>query len=569
MKNKFSDCQICFESTSDKVLTCCDAVSCQQCVENYIRTEMSPQCFNRTGETHHIKISRSFPKLRKLLLNNNSMNEQKVVRILYHKISEINKIFCDVNRSLGEDSFLEKIREVLDRLRTIHEEICPLQTLSLLTKIKSYIGLINVKIEKDEKKNLEDVEFYESFNKLYTEKKRFLHKVPRKESGKNPFPFMDFDNEIKQKIADLKEELEIFSRKIFSVVRDSSFIFPHFIVELLRKEFPSKRFFRTSNHTYDLIIWKIREYYETEINDPQVHLRNFPEQENKLLYFCPGDGCDQIIETSKEEKTYSCEKCNLSVDKNSLVTFVKCPCCSMGISKIDGCNQMFCTNCKYKFDYVTKRSLMNDPYFHNVHEIKDLSSNESVVMYHGDIELDKENFDINELNALYTCVENLRSQEGPSDLIANVIGTSYEYSDMINESFTTGVDINRQEEISLSYVDFYELQSLVSDILTISNMKGVEIENFIKERGIETYICKTKSQIKLYVFHVAFRFILQNVLDNSGKLSNLNVHEMKKQIIPVISEVIAKYEDQFSIEFFDTEDPDNVSRYVTDMRLFD
>lgn len=569
MKNKFSDCQICFESTSDKVLTCCDAVSCQQCVENYIRTEMSPQCFNRTGETHHIKISRSFPKLRKLLLNNNSMNEQKVVRILYHKISEINKIFCDVNRSLGEDSFLEKIREVLDRLRTIHEEICPLQTLSLLTKIKSYIGLINVKIEKDEKKNLEDVEFYESFNKLYTEKKRFLHKVPRKESGKNPFPFMDFDNEIKQKIADLKEELEIFSRKIFSVVRDSSFIFPHFIVELLRKEFPSKRFFRTSNHTYDLIIWKIREYYETEINDPQVHLRNFPEQENKLLYFCPGDGCDQIIETSKEEKTYSCEKCNLSVDKNSLVTFVKCPCCSMGISKIDGCNQMFCTNCKYKFDYVTKRSLMNDPYFHNVHEIKDLSSNESVVMYHGDIELDKENFDINELNALYTCVENLRSQEGPSDLIANVIGTSYEYSDMINESFTTGVCINRQEEISLSYVDFYELQSLVSDILTISNMKGVEIENFIKERGIETYICKTKSQIKLYVFHVAFRFVLQNVLDNSGKLSNLNVHGMKKQIIPVISEVIAKYEDQFSIEFFDTEDPDNVSRYVTDMRLFD
>src|SRR5690606_19201180 len=111
---------------------------------------------------------------------------------------------------------------------------------------------------------------------------------------------------------------------------------------------------------------------------------------------------------------------------------------------------------------------------------------------------------------------------GPANLIANIIGTSYEYSDMINESFTTGVCINRQEDISLSYVDFYELQSLVSDILTISNMKGVEIENFIKERGIETYICKTKSQIKLYVFHIVFRFVLQNVLDNSGKLNNLN-----------------------------------------------
>lgn len=570
MENKFSDCQICFESTSDKVLTCCDAVSCQQCVENYIKTEMSSQCFNRMNGAHHIKISKSFPKLRKLLQNNNSMNEQKIIRILYYKISEINKIFCDINRFLGEDSFLEKIKEVLDRLWTIHEEICPSRTLSLLTKIKSYVGLINVKIEKDEKKNLEDIEFYESFNKLYSEKKRFLHKVPRKESGKNPFPFMNFDNEIKQKIANLKGELENFSRKIFSIVRDSSFIFPHFIIEdLLRKEFPSNRFFRDSTHTYDFIIRKIREYYDNEIYDPQVHLRNFPEQENKLLYFCPGDGCDQIIETSKEEKTYYCEKCNLVVDENSLVTFVKCPCCSMGISKIDGCNQMFCTNCKYKFDYVTKKSLMNDPYFHNVHEIKDLSLNESVVMYHGDIEIDKEKFNINELNVLYTCVENLRSQEGPSNLIVNIIQASYEYTHMISESFSTGVYINRQEEISLSYVDFHELRSLVSDIFTVANMKGVEIENFIKERGIETYICKTKSQIMLYVFHIAFRFIVQNVLDNSGEISNLNVYEMKKQIIPVISEVIEKYEDQFSIEFFETEDRDNVFRYVTDMKLFD
>lgn len=569
MKNKFSDCQICFESTSDKVLTCCDSVSCQQCVENYIKTEMSSQCFNRMEETHHIKISKSFPKLRKSLQNNNSMNEQKVIRILYHKFSEINKIFCDINRFLGEDSFLEKIREVLDRLRTIHEEICPSQTLSLLTKMKSYIELINIKIEKDEKKNLEDIKFYESFDKLYIEQKRFLRRASRKGSGKNLFPFMAFDNEIKQKIVNLKGELEIFCRKIFSIVRDSSFIFPHFIIDLLKEEFPSKRFFRSSNHTYDFIMWKIREYYENEWHDPQVHLRNFPEQENKLLYFCPRDGCDQIIETSKEEKTYSCEKCNLDVDENSLVPFVKCPCCSMGISKIDGCNQMFCTNCKYKFDYVTKKSLMNDPYFHNIHENKDLSLNESVVMYRGDIELDKENFDINELNVLFTCAENLRSQEGPSDLIANINRASYEYTDMINESFTTGVDINRQEEISLSYVDFYELQSLVSDILTVSNMKGVEIENFIRERGIQTYICKAKSQIMLYVYHIIFRFIIQNILDNSGEISNLNVYEMKKQIIPVISEVIEKYEDQFSIEFFETEDRDNVSRYVNDMSLFD
>lgn len=58
-------------------------------------------------------------------------------------------------------------------------------------------------------------------------------------------------------------------------------------------------------------------------------------------------------------------------DVNSMKAIRKdskpCPVCNTRIQKIEGCNQMFCTNCSSGFDYSTLQQLNTNHFFHNPH----------------------------------------------------------------------------------------------------------------------------------------------------------------------------------------------------------
>ena len=63
--------------------------------------------------------------------------------------------------------------------------------------------------------------------------------------------------------------------------------------------------------------------------------------------------------------THVCKEDDLATAKLLEKDTKSCPKCNMGIFKIDGCNQMFCTNCNTAFDWVS-RKIMNVN-IHNPH----------------------------------------------------------------------------------------------------------------------------------------------------------------------------------------------------------
>jgi len=148
-----------------------------------------------------------------------------------------------------------------------------------------------------------------------------------------------------------------------------------------------------------------------ELSDPNRH-RNFqngmtnPEEETpegpKYMRPCPSDlcrgflnrawfcgmcrtkvcsHCHEIIEigsatsqeedsedtTGKELITHECKPENVESAKEVMSHSKPCPKCNVFIFKIDGCNQMFCTNCHTAFDWrtrtIVKGAIHNPHYF--------------------------------------------------------------------------------------------------------------------------------------------------------------------------------------------------------------
>ena len=111
-----------------------------------------------------------------------------------------------------------------------------------------------------------------------------------------------------------------------------------------------------------------------EKNTPPSTPRPSPIPENEggiwfsIIEPNPDEEKNENIDTNEFVKTTAIHVCN----ENDLATAKllekdtkPCPKCNMGIFKIDGCNQMFCTKCNTAFDWVT-RKIMNVN-IHNPH----------------------------------------------------------------------------------------------------------------------------------------------------------------------------------------------------------
>ena len=137
-------------------------------------------------------------------------------------------------------------------------------------------------------------------------------------------------------------------------------------------------------------------YIEDPLQTPEMLQQNLNAEKNldfQFTGFCPMNTCD-----GKLDNNYSCTKCLVKVcnickeEKNEnhqcqkeIVTSIKqiaedcklCPKCHSPIYRISGCNNMFCTNCKITFDYVTMK-IYNVYIPHNPHNFQDTNLIESI-----------------------------------------------------------------------------------------------------------------------------------------------------------------------------------------------
>ena len=142
---------------------------------------------------------------------------------------------------------------------------------------------------------------------------------------------------------------------------------------------------------------ELRENNEAGVNDPEVRealiasllatVKN-PGEKKTFTMKCPGVDCRGFLSTQ-----YKCGICDRSAcahcliqysetdpdgsaheckqeDRDSVALIKKscrnCPSCGMSISKIEGCNQMFCTACNTAFDWSTGREIVGRQ-IHNPH----------------------------------------------------------------------------------------------------------------------------------------------------------------------------------------------------------
>jgi hypothetical protein len=133
---------------------------------------------------------------------------------------------------------------------------------------------------------------------------------------------------------------------------------------------------RVKNKEYKNLI-RQNEILIAEITYSVTH--KFKKEAKAFIMRCQAQNCNGFVSKSYKcelcEKT-TCSKCFEIVDEGhecipenvQTAELIKkdsrpCPKCATRISKIDGCNQMWCTNCHTAFDWITGQEVKG----HNIH----------------------------------------------------------------------------------------------------------------------------------------------------------------------------------------------------------
>lgn len=177
-------------------------------------------------------------------------------------------------------------------------------------------------------------------------------------------------NHIKQEINKLNMEIDEINSKI----------------DLILFETETENITKTNKLNMEIDIIKAKIYDLNQI------MNNPPENINLLIKKCENPGCNGYLNQNWKcgicEKVTCC-KCHDFIESEyahvcdnqtiESIQFINkdsktCPGCSIIIHKIDGCNQIYCTNCKTAFDWETGRiekGVIHNPHFYQ--EIRERS----------------------------------------------------------------------------------------------------------------------------------------------------------------------------------------------------
>ena len=143
-------------------------------------------------------------------------------------------------------------------------------------------------------------------------------------------------------------------------------------IQQLNKELNEIKFEKNQNIN---TIYKIKHGQETNserrkfiMSCPNDNCRGYLSSQYKCdlceIFTCPH--CLEIIGYSKDEP-HTCNPDNVASAEMIKKDTKPCPQCGVRIHKIQGCNQMWCTQCKIAFDYVTLKidtGVVHNPHYY-------------------------------------------------------------------------------------------------------------------------------------------------------------------------------------------------------------
>lgn len=128
--------------------------------------------------------------------------------------------------------------------------------------------------------------------------------------------------------------------------------------------------------TLDEIVIELKKIHQYNRKCPEKDCRGFINNRNNCG-ICKCHICPLCLEKIENDNEHECDINTLETVKKLQKECKTCPKCDVMIYKIDGCNQMWCTQCHTAFDWKTKE-IINTNRIHNPHYFEYMNRKEEL-----------------------------------------------------------------------------------------------------------------------------------------------------------------------------------------------
>lgn len=565
-------CQICFSPVNQSSILCCDTISCDNCISQYLEITKRTRCVN-TNDDHPLEVDLENKDLTKSIINNLLRPKKRIAHTFYDTLHEVYADFLNYHRDV-KDLFLN-----LKNSGTFHKLVSDFRQVTMENALKTIMVYSKNSVETTPSHVLyESLQYWDNITAtLY----RYLEFIEN-DIGKEIYHMMKdvlliINNVIFQRYDEGRN-------KFSDLIRDNlkDFIFPfhdQFILPLNEIESQTfhkfkgdENFFRIIMNHIHLYDTKISKHFHPFISDFTKKIeenKKRHEQQSRLRFSCSSTNCTgTIIVGNKITYCPEClqkhcahcgsNECNKGAEcttDNSHLSFVQCPSCSIPIFKVEGCSHMTCTHCHSMFDYESLISLRNDPYFENPHrqtileeqrlmemEIENDEELGEVKIFHTEEDMKDKNFLKLTSDEVKTIRKFIRNFEKSSDnkldyLIGYTEFTQHPYSiyliikdyyDIIKyfEGFHTYARMENNRN-NIMFLNLHEDISVRGDISMLMNLfSQVNLFKCNEEEAIEIisenlHLVDIMIENHLSLFNIIYRKLFQTFTDSYDLMKNI------------------------------------------------
>jgi hypothetical protein len=215
-------------------------------------------------------------------------------------------------------------------------------------------------------------------------------------------------------------------------------------------------------------------YRDTDLNGP-CHYNQCNGHLNKENYCCICENytcldCKGVYQTNHE-----CDRLEKASVSQIVQSCKECPVCKVQIAKVEGCDEMWCTQCKSSFDWKTLKIVKLTPRFHNPHYFE-YNTNEYLFLL--DEQLNKVTF----ANLRSVLKKNDKKFNYSQAFISNLLNIKKNCSEMIHVVNNLTLETNDDEDLKRAYLLGIVSEETISRILVrknVSNSKKKFIVNVL------------------------------------------------------------------------------------------